>query len=58
MLIKITMARKRSCEDIEEISDLDHPIASTKVHRAITSLSPIKKGQKSYGTLADETSKI
>ena len=57
-LIKITMAKKRLCE---EISDQDHPTASTKVHGAITSLSPIKKGRKSVlfdGTLADETSKI
>ena len=37
VLIKITMAKKRSCE---EISDQDHPTASTKVHGAIR-LSPL-----------------
>ena len=55
------MARKRSCEDIEQISNVDRPIASTRLHGAITCLSPIKKGRKSLffdGTLADATSKI
>ena len=57
----LMMARKRSRENIEEITDVDRPIASTKIHGAITSLSPIKKGRKSIffdGTLADATSKI
>ncbi len=40
-LIKITMARKRSCEE------LNCPIASTQIHGVITSLSPIKKKRKS-----------
>ncbi len=55
------MARKRSYEEIDEISALDRPITSTKLHGAVTSLSPIKKGRNSIffdGTLADEKSKI
>ncbi len=57
------MARKRSrsYEEIDEISALDRPIASTTLHGAVTSLSPIKKGRNSIffdGTLADEHSKI
>ena len=55
------MARKRTHEAIEQIDDVDGPIANTSIHGAITSLSPVKKGRNSIffdGTLADETSKI
>ena len=41
------MARKRSYEDIERIDDVDGPISSTRMHGAIISLSPVKKGRKS-----------
>ena len=57
----ITMARKRTHEAIEQIDNVDGPIANTSIHGAITSLSPVKKGRNSIffdGTLADETSKI
>ena len=49
-------------EAIEQIDDVDGPIANTSIHGAITLLSPVKKGHNFYiffdGTLADETSKI
>ena len=57
----ITMARKRTHEAIEQIDNVDGPIANTSIHGAITSLSPVKKGRNSIffdDTLADETSKI
>ena len=57
------MARKRSrsYEEFGDISALERPIATTKLHGAITSLSPVKKGRNSIfsdGMLADEKSKI
>ena len=55
------MARKRTYEDIDQLDDVDRPIVNTRIHGAITSISPIKRGRNSIfldGTLADETSKI
>ena len=55
------MARKRTYQEINQIDEVEEPMANTKIHGAITSLSPIKKGRNSVffdGTLADGTSKI
>ena len=52
------MARKRTHEAIEQIDDVDGPIANTSIHGAITSLSPVKKGRNSIffdGTLAEKS---
>ena len=41
------MAKKRSYEEIEEIDYIDEvngPISSSRVHGAIISLSPVKRG--------------
>ena len=60
-LCNVIMARKRTYEDVERIDDVDGPISSTRMHGAIISLSPVKKGRKSIffdGMLADNTSKI
>ena len=49
-----TMARKTPHEAIEQIDDVDGPIANTSIHGTITSLSPVKKGRNSIffdGTL-------
>ena len=55
------MARKRTIEEVDNITDLEKPMLNTSLHGAITSLSPIKKGRKSLffdGMLADDTSKV
>ena len=55
------MSRKRTFEEIDKIDNVDQAKASTNIHGAVTSLSPIKKGRKSVffnGTIADETSQI
>ena len=55
------MARKRTIEEVESITDIEKPMLSTSLHGAITSLSPVKKGRKSVffdGMMADETSKV
>ena len=55
------MSRKRTFEEIDKINNVDQASASTSIHGAVTSLSPIKKGRKSVffnGTIADETSQI
>jgi len=38
--------KKRTHEEIENIDDMDGPMSSTSIHRAVVRLSPVKKGCK------------
>ena len=39
------MAKKRSFEEIDNLDDLDKPLANATVHGVVTSVSPVKKGR-------------
>ena len=62
-------AKKRSHEEIENIDAMNRPMSSTRIHGAVVTLSPVKKGRKATGRpsknmmffdglLGDETSQI
>jgi len=55
------MVLKQTIKEADNIADLEKPTLNTSLHRAITSLSPIKKGWKSLffdRMLVDNTSKV
>jgi hypothetical protein len=54
-------SQKRTIDGVEELESLIKPKSNTSIHGAITSLSPVKKGQNSLffdGRIADETSRV
>ncbi len=54
------MARKRQFDEVDKFDSVDKPMSSASVHGVLTSLSPVKKGQKSVyfdGTVSDGNSK-
>ena len=46
------MSRKRTFEEIDKIDNVDQASASTSIHGAVTSLSPIKKGENLSSSMA------
>ena len=54
-------SRKRHFEEVDNFDAIDKPMSNANVHGIVTSLSPVKKGQKSVyfdGTVSDGASKI
>ena len=52
----MTTTRKRLYEEISNFKQIDKPVPNARIHAAVTSLSPVKKGKTSIyfdGTMTD-----